>query len=95
MIKIVCRECGKEHHALNRDEVPECDGCKLAKSRLYFEIKWNSGGSFYHNLCEAIAVSDANNLVNLHKSFPELTEGYISYSQGKTWGEFLATSGRV
>lgn len=57
--------------------------------RTYFEDRWNNGGGFIHKICEAIVVADTSNLIALHRAYPILVEGYISYGTGRTWSEFL------
>jgi hypothetical protein len=64
---------------------------KLMELREKFEYQWGNGGSFMRGICESLTKADNENLVRLHNGFPELTEGYISYSQGKTWEEFMGT----
>jgi hypothetical protein len=88
MINVTCQECGKKHNVVNRQEVTECRGCKLAKSREYFEDRWANGGGFTSGLCNVITKADCDNLRRLHKAYPELVEGYISYGMGQTWEEF-------
>jgi hypothetical protein len=89
MITVECKECGTKHNAFNREEVKsDCKGCKLAKAREYFEDRWNNGGGFISGLCNVITKADCENLRKLHKAYPELVEGYISYGMGQTWEEF-------
>lgn len=88
MVYCECKECGRELNAFNfRDEV-ECEGCKLAQKRAYFENRWHSGGGFMKNICEAIVKADLDNLGKLYKAFPELVDGYSVYAFGKTWEQF-------
>lgn len=55
------------------------------------QYEWNEerGGSFMKTICKAISLADVNNLEKLYKAFPDLVNGYIGYTYGKTWGEFI------
>ena len=53
--------------------------------------EWNdrNGGSFMKTICKAIAIADSNNIKNLYKGFPELVDGYVGITKGKTYKDFI------
>lgn len=87
MLKVECRECGNMiSHFSTKTE--GCKGCELAELRFYFEDRWNNGGGFMKNICEAIVKADLENLAHLYRAFPRLVDGYSVYAFGKTWEQF-------
>jgi hypothetical protein len=89
VINVECNQCGTVYNVFNRVVVKEdCRGCKLASAREFFEYNWISGGGYISGLCDVITKADTHNLKKMHRAYPDLVEGYISYSMGKTWEEF-------
>lgn len=63
----------------------------LKEKRAYFEDKWNYGGGFYKKLCETLLEADKNNIIKLYQGFPKLVEGYVAYSYGKEYSEWVSS----
>ena len=44
---------------------------------------------FFKHICDAITMADMENMKDLYKGFPELVEGYIAYTYGKEYSEWV------
>jgi hypothetical protein len=72
------------------DNFPSLEVEKLRESKKYFIEKWMNGGSFYESLCEALTNADSDNIKKLYQGFPKVVEGYVVYSTGKSYPEWLS-----